>query len=278
VEANQAVGNYVFRIGTGGGQCDGPNEQFNSSNTVGSIVSYDGAGDAPPIGTPLTLPPGCVEETNIVPFIPTVVPQPTGDLTTFTLSLDTSAGVFWKVNGQAIDIDWSTPSLSYIMNGTFTLPANDNGVVINSKGWVYYLIVNESPLPHPIHLHGHDFWIIAQGNGSFTPTYKLNNPTRRDTHLVPGNAGVPGTGGYAVIAFQADNPGAWLMHCHIPFHVSGGLGIQFLERPSEIIGTLGDLSIFNEGCDAWRGLQATAQKITQPDSGLKKRERMIRRA
>jgi hypothetical protein len=164
------------------------------------------------------------------------------------------------------------------MNGTYSLPASDNGIVINSAGWVYYLIVNESPLPHPLHLHGHDFWIIASGNGTFTPTYNLNNPIRRDTHVVDGNFGVPGTGGYAVLAFPADNPGAWLLHCHIPFHISGGLGIQFLERPSEIIGSLGDLSIYTEGCASWRGLQAGAQSIPQPDSGLKKRARKVRRS
>jgi FtsP/CotA-like multicopper oxidase with cupredoxin domain len=241
-------------------------------------VSYTGIDPtAAPIGTPITLESGCGEETNLVPFIPTIVPAPSAPLTTLTLTLDTSVGVFWKVNGQAIDIDWSTPSLSYIMNGTYILPASDNGIVISSSGWVYYLIVNESPLPHPIHLHGHDFWIIAQGNGTFNPTYTLNDPIRRDTHVVQGNNGNPGTGGYAVLAFQADNPGAWLLHCHIPFHVSGGLAVQFLERPSEILGSLGDLSGYTQGCATWNGAQATAQKIVQPDSGLKKRERMVRR-
>lgn len=35
--------------------------------------------------------------------------------------------------------------------------------------------------------------------------------------------------GYVVIAFKADNPGAWLIHCHIAFHISEGLGLQILE-------------------------------------------------
>jgi FtsP/CotA-like multicopper oxidase with cupredoxin domain len=209
--------------------------------------------------------------------VPTVVPPAQAPLTTFTLTLDTTAGVFWKVNGQAIDINWSVPSLNYVMNGTYNLPASDNGVVITSSGWVYYLIVNESPLPHPVHLHGHDFWVIAVGNGTFNPTYTLDNPIRRDTHLVQGNNGVAGTGGYTVIAFQADNPGAWLMHCHIPFHISGGLGVQFLERPAEIMGTLGDISILTDGCSAWNG-QSTQSYEIQPDSGLKMRARKVRRS
>ena len=35
------------------------------------------------------------------------------------------------------------------------------------------------------------------------------------------------------MAFKADNPGAWLIHCHIAFHIAEGLGIQILERPSD---------------------------------------------
>lgn len=37
-------------------------------------------------------------------------------------------------------------------------------------------------------------------------------------------------GGWLVLAFETDNPGAWLMHCHIAWHVSEGLAVQFLER------------------------------------------------
>lgn len=35
--------------------------------------------------------------------------------------------------------------------------------------------------------------------------------------------------GYVVIAFKADNPGAWLVHCHIAYHISEGLGLQIME-------------------------------------------------
>ena len=36
-----------------------------------------------------------------------------------------------------------------------------------------------------------------------------------------------------VIAFKADNPGNWLMHCHIATHASQGLGLQILERQAD---------------------------------------------
>lgn len=187
-------------------------------------------------------------------------------------------GVAWKVNGQAMQIDWSTPTLSYILNGQYTLPPNDNGITISGNGWFFCLITNDTPLPHPIHLHGHDTWVLASGTGTGENSpYNLNNPIRRDTYTVQGNNGTPGAGGYIVIAFQTDNPGAWLLHCHIPFHISGGLGVQFLERPSEVVGTLGDLSGFNQGCQTWKGMANSTTTIIEPDSGLKNRLRKIRR-
>ncbi|KAK6145562.1 hypothetical protein DH2020_022382 [Rehmannia glutinosa] len=58
---------------------------------------------------------------------------------------------------------------------------------------------------HPIHLHGYDFYIVAEGFGNFNPSrdtakFNLVNPPLRNTASVP-------VGGWAVIRFVADNPG-----------------------------------------------------------------------
>ncbi|KAF3619459.1 putative leucine-rich repeat receptor-like protein kinase IMK3-like [Capsicum annuum] len=79
---------------------------------------------------------------------------------------------------------------------------------------------------HPIHLHGYDFYIIAEGFGNFNPktdTAKFNlvDPPLRNTASVPVN-------GWAVIRFVADNPGVWLMHCHLDVHITWGLAMAFL--------------------------------------------------
>jgi FtsP/CotA-like multicopper oxidase with cupredoxin domain len=87
-------------------------------------------------------------------------------------------------------------------NAVFSLP--------NKNEFVYVVISTVIGVPHPIHLHGHDFYVIAQGTGEYTDdvTLKLDNPPRRDTAMLPAS-------GYLVLAFETDNPGAWLMHCHI---------------------------------------------------------------
>ncbi|XP_022133647.1 laccase-12 [Momordica charantia] len=83
-----------------------------------------------------------------------------------------------------------------------------------------------TPENHPIHLHGYDFYIVAEGFGNFNPktdTKKFNlvDPPLRNTVAVPVN-------GWAVIRFVADNPGAWIMHCHLDVHITWGLAMVFL--------------------------------------------------
>jgi len=87
-----------------------------------------------------------------------------------------------------------------------------------------------SLITRQIHLHGHDFAILnATAGAKFdASTVELNvvNPARRDVILLPDS-------GFLVIAFKADNPGSWLMHCHIARHAGAGLAAQILERRAD---------------------------------------------
>lgn len=74
-------------------------------------------------------------------------------------------------------------------------------------------------------------------------------------------------GGWLVLAFETDNPGAWLMHCHIAWHVSEGLAVQFLERAQDIPGAFSLGDEFYEGCRNWDDYYATAP-YKQFESGL----------
>jgi hypothetical protein len=85
------------------------------------------------------------------------------------------------------------------------------------------------------------------------------NPPRRDVAMLPSS-------GYLVLGFLTDNPGAWLMHCHIAWHVAQGLAVQFLERKSEIAGIM-DLTVLDPLCAAWDDWYATSP-YKKTDSGL----------
>ena len=71
------------------------------------------------------------------------------------------------------------------------------------------------------HIHGHKFQIVSRGEDYTSDDTTLNpplkegqaNPLRRDTiQLLSMQT--------ATLRLVADNPGAWLFHCHIDWHFS----------------------------------------------------------
>ncbi|KAF2794437.1 multicopper oxidase [Melanomma pulvis-pyrius CBS 109.77] len=265
------TGNYWLRVGTGG-RCDGPNA--NAAN-IGSIFHYDGAPYGNPNSTGTALPTGCYDETNIVPFVKTQVPQDLPKELTLSFSITAAKNnlVQWHINGSPMLIDFTRPTLQNVIDGNATYNTVENVYPVGeAHKWQYWVIQQDNttaPLEHPIHLHGHDFYVLdhqanAQWSGDISRLI-TDNPIRRDTATLPVH-------GYLVLAFESDNPGAWLMHCHIPFHISAGLGLQFVERQDEIVNSIGDLQGFQDGCKSW----STFQKDSYPDgfelgdSGLRK--------
>ncbi|KAG5940061.1 hypothetical protein E4U59_002717 [Claviceps monticola] len=89
---------------------------------------------------------------------------------------------------------------------------------------------------HPFHLHGHSFQAIYRSNES-AGTWEAGGglsgktfpkvPMRRDTIVLYPS-------GNMVLRFKADNPGVWLFHCHIEWHVVSGLMATFIEAPTEL--------------------------------------------
>ncbi|XP_052173772.1 laccase-7-like isoform X1 [Diospyros lotus] len=78
---------------------------------------------------------------------------------------------------------------------------------------------------HPMHMHGMDFYVLAQGFGNYDPVndpkkFNLVNPQRRNTIAMPAD-------GWVVIRFRANNPGTWLLHCHVEMHLLWGQSMVF---------------------------------------------------
>jgi FtsP/CotA-like multicopper oxidase with cupredoxin domain len=70
-------------------------------------------------------------------------------------------------------------------------------------------MLNRSMMAHPMHLHGHAFQVIAVNGAALAGAV-------RDTVLVPPMSSV-------TIAFDADNPGRWVFHCHNLYHMATGM-------------------------------------------------------
>lgn len=153
------------------------------------------------------------------------------------------------------------------------------------------VVTNSSPLSHPIHLHGHIFWVLAQGTGTWDGTIENNiNPPRRDVHILPAES--ENGPGYVVLEFSANNPGVWPFHCHIAWyasnlsfsffglfqwywakankninrHVSTGFYASILYQPEEIQ-NLDIPSSAATACRNWANF-TNADVVDQIDSGL----------
>ena len=102
-------------------------------------------------------------------------------------------GAMWTINGVA--------AMGHDLKPMITLRRGSTALLA---------IKNETAWYHPIHLHGHSFRVVAR-NGKPTKYREW-----RDTVLVPPRES-------ADAAFVADNPGDWMIHCHVLDHQEGGM-------------------------------------------------------
>ena len=94
----------------------------------------------------------------------------------------------------------------WTFNGVAGLP--DEPLVQAAPGETIAIsLVNDTAWPHAMHLHGHHFRELGD-DGTVGPW--------RDTTLV-------GPRSRRDIAFAADNPGRWLLHCHMLEHSVSGM-------------------------------------------------------
>ncbi|MFG1420528.1 multicopper oxidase family protein [Roseixanthobacter liquoris] len=84
-----------------------------------------------------------------------------------------------------------------------------DGLRIKRGERIEVALTNMSMMAHPMHLHGHHFQVIGI-NG------KAVGGALRDTVLLPPMARV-------TLAFDADNPGRWPLHCHHLYHMASGM-------------------------------------------------------
>ena len=93
----------------------------------------------------------------------------------------------WAINGEQLDM--SDPAA--------------HPLIVEAGERVRLDFVNRSTMWHPMHLHGHTYQLGADG-------------PRKDTAIVLPKKTVS-------VAFDADNPGQWMLHCHNAYHAEAGM-------------------------------------------------------
>ena len=112
------------------------------------------------------------------------------------------------VDGQTIGIrELVRKGLVWAFNGVAADLPQEPLLVASRDETVRIAMVNDTAWPHAMHLHGHHFRRLG-ADGSAGPL--------RDTILVDPEE-------TAEIAFVADNPGSWLLHCHMLEHAASGM-------------------------------------------------------
>lgn len=121
---------------------------------------------------------------------------PDGEVLRYADALCLTPDTFWSFNGR-----------SWPMQSHEVLPPP---LVTFQQGRSYIIeIINQTPHMHPIHLHGHTFKVLSSNKEEIVPHFA-------DTTLVAPKERVK-------IALKADNPGDWMIHCHIIEHQDTGM-------------------------------------------------------
>ncbi|KAJ1727383.1 ferroxidase fet3 [Coemansia biformis] len=118
-------------------------------------------------------------------------------------------------------------------------------IIVDNLEGVEVAIFNKDVNSHPFHMHGNNFFVCVRGSLDQDPTKRLISteyPIRRDTITVPPKE-------YAVIRFRGDNPGIWLFHCHMEFHVEQGLALTFVVAPYMLIANTTLPEQYKRNCD-----------------------------
>jgi FtsP/CotA-like multicopper oxidase with cupredoxin domain len=104
--------------------------------------------------------------------------------------------------------------MTYTMNGK-VFP-NTGMIMVKEGQRVKIHFDNQSNLYHPMHLHGHVFVVLDRNGHPLT-----GSPVYLDTVLIPPHTSYD-------IAFLANNPGIWMLHCHNLLHANWGMDMMVM--------------------------------------------------
>uniref|UniRef100_H3GSN1 Multicopper oxidase n=1 Tax=Phytophthora ramorum TaxID=164328 RepID=H3GSN1_PHYRM len=191
-----------------------------------------------------------IGEFDFKPAVPELLPEIPDDRSTMRSNINTTIGTgIVSIDGGEFYTQKvpDVPPLLSIASGLTTadLPATANARAIELGKHIEIVLMNDVIEQHPFHLHSHVAWVVGSGFASAEDVYQNNLPAPklkgamvRDVYTVPpceiDENGVCVNVGYVVLRIKADNPGVWMMHCHIEWHMGIGMGMIFVEGESEL--------------------------------------------
>ncbi|ORY55894.1 multicopper oxidase [Pseudomassariella vexata] len=183
-------------------------------NTTGAVVPFDFAGTKS--------------------FLPQPIPQAPDATFKMTMRVDGQV-IYWAFNETILPLNYDDVRPPLLFAPQPDRQDNHTITIHKNNTWVDYIMMVPGVQPaHPVHVHGRHFYVLGSGEGNFTwdtveeaaaavpESFNLVNPPLRDTIATP-FAGPSGS--WLAIRRPSDNPGVWLMHCHIQSHIQGGMSM-----------------------------------------------------
>src|SRR5579859_3241798 len=130
-------------------------------------------------------------------------------------------------NSMNMEFNWLTFNGK---SGPATTP-----LIIRHGERVRIRLINLGMDHHPIHLHGHQF-VVTGTEGGRQP----------ESTWGPGNTVLVGVAQARDVEFVANNPGDWMLHCHLPHHM--------MNQMSSMVGPMSRRNGMSAGLDMERGM------------------------
>ena len=130
--------------------------------------------------------------TSTVPYNPWRAARPPATTYNLDITFEKNASNInlWHMNGESFRANYDNPLLLLANKGNISYPQDPqwNALNFGTNTSIRIVVKNHYPRNHPMHLHGHNFQVLAEGfgdwNGEIT---NPSNPQRRDVQLMPGS-------------------------------------------------------------------------------------------
>ncbi|CAF3228285.1 unnamed protein product [Rotaria socialis] len=162
-------------------------------------------------------------------------------------------GIRWLTNNATFDMlrlkNLTTSLLMDLYHGNEQNLPHDVVYTLEHDQLVDIVVQNTVALngiceSHPMHMHGHKFWIHSYGTGMYNAVHNIwpdrHDPVLRDSLMIyassyayyspnrnVSNHRMPC--GWTKLRMIANNPGLWMFHCHIGAHSFMGMNVLLKE-------------------------------------------------
>lgn len=191
-------------------------------------------------GIPASPEVAIFNESLAKPYPPEPIPEEADVL--YRLDMQTAgSSLYWAVDNAPLhpaEFEHLEPPILLDQDAAHTL--RNTTITTRSGQWVDFVFASKVfPMPaHPMHKHGNKMRLLGTGTGRWTwhsvkeaaadmpGAFNLVDPPRRDTFSSPSAFNKPV---WLAVRHYVENPGPWLLHCHILTHSEGGMSLLIMD-------------------------------------------------